>query len=286
MKEKLILVIKGFIMGIANIIPGVSGGTLAMTLGIYEQFISSISHLFSKLKENLKFLIPVAIGMVLAIVTLSRVIDYSFNHFPLPTMLFFVGLVLGGIPMIYSKIKDEKKTKPSNIITFLIPFAIVIFMSVIGMFATGMGEVNLGNLNFLGFIILFLVGMIAAGTMVIPGVSGSLVLMLLGYYYPVLGLIKAITKFENLAHNILVAGVFGMGIIIGIVAISKIIEFLFSKYEKKFYFGVFGFILASAPAIILSGIQEISIIFTIPQIIASIVLLIIGFIVSYKLGEK
>lgn len=286
MKEKLILVIKGFIMGIANIIPGVSGGTLAMTLGIYEQFISSISHLFSKLKENLKFLIPVAIGMVLAIVTLSRVIDYSFNHFPLPTMLFFVGLVLGGIPMIYSKIKDEKKTKPSNIITFLIPFAIVIFMSVIGMFATGMGEVNLGNLNFLGFIILFLVGMIAAGTMVIPGVSGSLVLMLLGYYYPVLGLIKAITKFENLAHNILVAGVFGMGIIVGIVAISKIIEFLFSKYEKKFYFGVFGFILASAPAIILSGIQEISIIFTIPQIIASIVLLIIGFIVSYKLGEK
>ena len=286
MKEKLILVIKGFIMGIANIIPGVSGGTLAMTLGIYEQFISSISHLFSKLKENLKFLIPVAIGMVLAIVTLSRVIDYSFKHFPLPTMLFFVGLVLGGIPMIYSKIKDEKKTKPSNIITFLIPFIVVIFMSVIGMFATGMGEVNLGNLNFLGFIILFLVGMIAAGTMVIPGVSGSLVLMLLGYYYPVLGLIKAITKFENLAHNILVAGVFGMGIIVGIVAISKIIEFLFSKYEKKFYFGVFGFILASAPAIILSGIQEISIIFTIPQIIASIVLLIIGFIVSYKLGEK
>lgn len=286
MKEKLILVIKGFIMGIANIIPGVSGGTLAMTLGIYEQFISSISHLFSKLKENLKFLIPVAIGMVLAIVTLSRVIDYSFNHFPLPTMLFFVGLVLGGIPMIYSKIKDEKKTKPSNIITFLIPFAIVIFMSVIGIFATGMGEVNLGNLNFFGFVILFLVGMIAAGTMVIPGVSGSLVLMLLGYYYPVLGLIKAITKFENLGHNILVAGTFGMGIIVGIVAISKIIEFLFSKYEKKFYFGVFGFILASAPAIILSGIQEISIIFTIPQIIASIILLIIGFIVSYKLGEK
>lgn len=286
MKEKLILVIKGFIMGIANIIPGVSGGTLAMTLGIYEQFISSISHLFSKLKENLKFLIPVALGMVLAIVTLSRVIDYSFKHFPLPTMLFFVGLVLGGIPMIYSKIKDEKKTKPSNIITFLIPFIVVIFMSVIGMFATGMGEVNLGNLNFFGFVILFLVGMIAAGTMVIPGVSGSLVLMLLGYYYPVLGLIKAITKFENLAHNILVAGVFGMGIIVGIVAISKIIEFLFSKYEKKFYFGVFGFILASAPAIILSGIQEISIIFTIPQIIASIVLLIIGFIVSYKLGEK
>lgn len=286
MKEKLILIIKGFIMGIANIIPGVSGGTLAMTLGIYEQFISSISHLFSKLKENLKFLIPVAIGMVLAIITLSRVIDYSFNHFPLPTMLFFVGLVLGGIPMIYSKIKEEKKTSPTNIITFIIPFIIVLFMSVIGMFTTGVGEVNLSNLNFIGYIILFFVGMIAAGTMVIPGVSGSLVLMLLGYYYPVLSLIKSITKFENLTYNLVVAMVFGMGILIGIVAISKLIEFLFSKYEKKFYFGVFGFILASAPAIVLSGIQEISIIFTIPQIISSIILLITGFIVSYKLGEK
>jgi len=286
MKEKLVLVIKGFIMGIANIIPGVSGGTLAMTLGIYEQFISSISHLFSKLKENLKFLIPVAIGMVLAIITLSRVIDYSYNHFPLPTMLFFVGLVLGGIPMIYNKIKKEKKTKLSNAITFLIPFLIVLFMSVIGMFTTGIGEVNLVSLNFFEYILLFLVGMLAAGTMVIPGVSGSLVLMLLGYYYPVLGLIKSITKFENLTHNLIVAATFGIGIIVGIVAISKLIEFLFNKYEKKFYFGVFGFILASAPAIILSGIQEISIIFTVPQIIASIVLLIIGYIISYKLGEK
>lgn len=286
MKEKLILVIKGFIMGIANIIPGVSGGTLAMTLGIYEQFIASISHLFTKLKENLAFLIPVVIGMGLAIVSLSRVIDYSYSHFPLPTMLFFVGLVLGGIPMIYSKIKTEKMTKPSNIITFLIPFIIVLFMSVIGMFVSGFGEVSLANLNILEFILLFFVGVIAAGTMVIPGVSGSLVLMLLGYYYPVLGLIKAITNFENLFYNLTVALTFGLGIIVGIVLVSKLIEFLFSKYEKKFYFGVFGFIVASAPAIILSGIQKINIVFSIPQVIAAIILSIVGFIVSYKLGEK
>lgn len=286
MRENLVLIIKGFIMGIANIIPGVSGGTLAMTLGIYEQFISAISHLLSKLKENLKFLIPVVIGMGLAIVTLSRVIDYSYNHFPLPTMLFFVGLVLGGIPMIYSKIRNESKVKISNIVIFLIPFLLVLLMSVIGMFTTGIGEVNLAKLNVLEYIMLFFVGMIAAGTMVIPGVSGSLVLMLLGYYYPVLGLIKEITKFQNLGHNLIVALTFGLGIIVGIVVISKIIEFLFNKHEKKFYFGVFGFILASAPAIILSGIQEISIIINIPQVIAAIILLVLGFIISYKLGEK
>ena len=82
--KSLILVIKGFIMGIANIIPGVSGGTLALTLGIYEQFIGAISHFFSNFKKNICFLAPIGLGILLAVATLSRVIDYSFNHYPIP----------------------------------------------------------------------------------------------------------------------------------------------------------------------------------------------------------
>jgi len=236
MKEKIIILIKGFIMGIANIIPGVSGGTLAMTLGIYEQLISSISHFFTKLKENLNFLIPLGIGIALSLLSMSRVIDYSYVHFPLPTTLFFMGLVLGGIPMIYKKVKDEKKTKPSNTIIFIITFALVIFMAVVPMIFSGVGDVNLDTLSFGGYILVLLVGIIAAATMVIPGISGSLMLMLLGYYYPIIGLIKSLTKFENLGHNIVVAGFFGVGVLIGFVVISKLIEFLFSKYEKKFYY--------------------------------------------------
>lgn len=286
LKEKFVLLVKGFIMGIANIIPGVSGGTLAMTLGIYEQFISSISHFFTKIKENLQFLIPVALGIGLSLVTMSRVIDYSYVHFPLPTTLFFVGLVLGGIPMIYSKIKTEKKTKPSNMIIFLLTFSLVIFMSLAGMIFTSMQDVNLASLSFVGYILLFLVGVIAASTMVIPGVSGSLMLMLLGYYYPIISLIKSLTSFENLTLNLVVASVFGLGVLVGIVAISKLIEYLFSKHEKKFYFGVLGFIIASAPAIIISGLQEITFIINIPQVLASVVMLFLGLVLSYKLGEK
>lgn len=286
MKEKIIILIKGFIMGIANIIPGVSGGTLAMTLGIYEQLISSISHFFTKLKENLNFLIPLGIGIVLSLLSMSRVIDYSYVHFPLPTTLFFMGLVLGGIPMIYKKVKDEKKTKPSNAIIFIITFALVIFMAVVPMIFSGVGDVNLDTLSFGGYILVLLVGIIAAATMVIPGISGSLMLMLLGYYYPIIGLIKSLTKFENLGHNIVVAGFFGVGVLIGFVVISKLIEFLFSKYEKKFYFGVLGFIIASAPAILISAYREITFIIDIPQILAAIILFGIGTTVSYKLGEK
>ena len=111
MKENIFLVIKGFIMGIANVIPGVSGGTLALTLGIYEKLIKAISHFFKNLKDNIKFLLPLGIGMVLAVITMSNVIDYSFKKFPLPTTLFFMGLVIGGVPLLYKRVQDTARIR-------------------------------------------------------------------------------------------------------------------------------------------------------------------------------
>lgn len=286
--KNIILALKGFIMGIANVIPGVSGGTLALILGIYEQFISSISHLFSNLKENLKFLISLAIGMVLSIATMSNVVDYSFKHFPIPTTLFFVGLVLGGIPLLYGKVKDNttEKKKISNYIIMFITFAIVIFMGLADKIFESGTDVILTNLSIGGYIILFIVGIVTAATMVIPGVSGSLVLMLLGYYYPVISLIKEITHFNNLFSNLITAGIFGLGIIIGIVLISKLIEFLFAKYETKTYYGVLGFIFASIIAIPIVSFSSIELIVNPLQIVIGMIMLVIGAIIAYKLGEK
>ena len=287
MKKNIMLVIKGFIMGIANIIPGVSGGTLALILGIYEEFIGAISHLFSNLKKNICFLIPIAIGMVLAILSLSHVIDYSYKHFPIPTWLFFVGLVLGGIPMLLNKVKGKKETKKiSSYIIFLLTFALVIVMACSDLiFGDGL-KVSFNNMNLISSILLFLVGVVAAATMVIPGVSGSLVLMLLGYYYPVIAVIKEFTKFKNLGENIIILGIFGIGILVGIVLISKLIEFLFKKYEVKTYFGVLGFIVASVIAIPLSTLLEGSLVFSIPQILIGLIFATLGIGISYKLGGE
>lgn len=287
MKKNIMLVIKGFIMGIANIIPGVSGGTLALILGIYEDFISAISHFLTNIKKNICFLIPIAVGMVLAIVSLSRVIDYSYQHFPIPTSLFFVGLVLGGIPMLTSKVKGKKEVKKvSSYVIFAITFALVILMSCSDfIFGEGL-KVSLSHMGVLQYVLLFLVGVVAAATMVIPGVSGSLVLMLLGYYYPIINVIKEFTSFENLSANFLILATFGIGILIGIVLISKLIEFLFQKYETKTYFGVLGFIVASIIAIPISTMLEISITFTVPQILIGLVFLVLGCGISYKLGGE
>lgn len=276
-------------MGIANIIPGVSGGTLAIILGIYERFIGAISHLFKNFKENLKFLVLIFLGMGLSLITMSNVIDYSYKNFPIPTTLFFVGLVIGGIPLLYSKVKGKKELKDvSSWIIFAITFAFVIFMVFANRIFSGLGEVDFANMNFGGYILLFIVGAIAAATMIIPGVSGSLVLMLLGYYYPIINMIKELTHFNNIVGNLIIAVVFGLGILVGIVLISKVIEFLFKKYETKTYFGVLGFIFASVIAIPLTTFfsSEVQISFNIVHIIIGIVMACIGGAIAYKLGEK
>lgn len=277
MKEKLTLVIKGFLIGVANIIPGVSGGTLAITLGIYEKLIGAISHFFKNLKENIKFIIPIGIGAFLSILLLSRVISFCLDKYTLATILFFIGLILGGIPLLNKKIKGHYKNV-SNIIIFLLSFGFVIALSVL----KGENVVSFANMNIINYIMLFLVGVVAAATMIIPGVSGSFVLMLLGYYKPIVDTIGALTKFNNIWQNIMILVPFGIGVLVGIVAISKLLEFLFKKYEVKTYFGVMGFIMASIITIF-TGAEGL--VFSIPQLLIGLILLGIGFTAAYKLGE-
>ena len=287
MKKNFVLFIKGFIMGIANIIPGVSGGTLAIILGIYEEFIEALSHLFKRFKKNIKFVLPLGIGILASIATMSNVIDYSFNHFPIATSLFFVGLVIGGIPLLTRKVRGKKDSRNvNNAIVFILTFSLVIFMACAEFIFSESYGVSFAHIGIIGLILLFLVGILAAGTMVIPGVSGSLVLMLIGYYHPVIKTIKALVHFENVAHNALVLGVFGIGIIFGIVAISRLFEYLFKKHETITYYGVLGFIYASVFAIPISVLSTISVEFKILEILIGILMLGFGIVVSYKLGDK
>lgn len=287
--KNIILIIKGFIMGIANIIPGVSGGTLALTMGIYENFIGAISHFFTNIKENIKFLLPIAIGIGLSILTMSNVITSCFDNFPIPTTLFFMGLVIGGIPMLVNKVRKSKevKHKSSYLIMFLTFMLVMVLAFSEEIFGGTLGNASFDNLSILGYLWLSIVGMIAAATMVIPGVSGSLVLMLLGYYLPIINVVKELTHFENILPNIFVCLFFGFGIVVGIILIAKLIEWLLAKYEKKTYFGVIGFIIASVIAIPVSVYHEVgNIVFSVPQVLIGLVLIVVGYIVGYKLGEK
>lgn len=287
MIKNIILFIKGFIMGIANIIPGVSGGTLAIILGIYEDFIGALSHFFKNFKKNLIFILPVGLGMLASIATMSNVIDYSLHKFTLATVMFFVGLVLGGIPLLLNKVKGKKDSKVfADIIAFIITFSIVIFMAVAKLIFSTNFSISFAHLSIVSLILIFLVGILAAGTMVIPGVSGSLVLMLIGYYEPVIKTIKSLVHFDNVAHNGLIILIFGLGIIVGIVGIARLFEYLFKKHETVTYYGVLGFIFASVIAIPISTFTSISVTFKVLELVIGLVFLLIGTVIAYKLGEK
>lgn len=278
MKNKIVLMIKGFLFGIANIIPGVSGGTLALTMGVYEDLIESISHFFKDVKKSLKFLCVFGLGAVLSILLMSKVISLSLDKFPFPTTLFFVGLIIGGIPLLTRKVR-KNKVKPFNVLLFLITFGIVIGMAFM---QEGNNVVSLSNVTPWMMFLLFIVGMVAAATMVIPGVSGSFVLMLLGFYKPVVNTVSQLTDFSMLGHNLLVLVPFGIGVLLGIVLIAKLIEFLFNKYELSTYYAILGFLIASIFTLCatLFGVDFSNI-----EVVVGVVLFVIAAVIGYKLGD-
>lgn len=277
--KNILLILKGMLIGVANIIPGVSGGTLMITLGLYEEIINTISNFFKDFKKNLKFIIPLGIGMVASVLLLSKVIKWCLEKYPFPTTFFFLGLILGGIPLLWNKAKASKGHL-SNWIVFLITFGIILVFAFI---KENNYEVSLSNLDFFGYLKLFGVGMISAATMVVPGISGSFVLMLIGYYTPIITTINNLTDFSLLSQNILILAPFGIGIIVGIILIAKLIKYLFNHYPIKTYYGVLGFITASIIAILLPVLKNSP---SIIEVIIAIILTIGGSFMAYHLGDR
>ena len=278
------LILKGMVMGIANIIPGVSGGTMAVSMGIYDRFIHCLTHLFKEFKESMKFLIPLFIGIGIALVGLSFIIEPAFEHFPLQTSCLFIGLIVGGLPAICKKVKG-KGVKVSYIIPFLIFFAIVVGMAVLGEHEGNAADLSFGLWS---VIKLFLVGIIASATMVIPGVSGSMMLLLLGYYNPIISSIKnfvtALVSFDvqGILQGCGVLVPAGLGIVVGIFAIAKLIEVIFEKFPTQAYWAIIGLIVASPIAVLLSvGISTV----TIWSVLVSIVTFVVGFVIAMTLGD-
>ena len=276
--------LKGIVMGIANIIPGVSGGTMAVSMGIYDRMIHCVTHLFKEFKESMKFLIPIFLGIGIALVGLSFIIEPAFAYFPLQTNCLFIGLIVGGLPAVWQKVKG-KGIKISYIVPFVLFFAVVV-----GMAAIGEKEGTAADLSFSvwSVIKLFAVGIIASATMVIPGVSGSMMMLLLGYYNPI---VAAIKNFVTALASFDMAGILegcgilvpmGLGIVVGIFAIAKVIEIIFEKFPIPAFWAIIGLIVASPIAIFLLG--DVGAI-TVIGILTSIVTFAVGFLVAVKLGD-
>ena len=282
-------ILKGAVIGIANIIPGVSGGTMAVSMGIYDKIIHAVTHLFSEFKKSMKILIPIGIGIVIAIVGVARLIEYMFRVVPLQTNLLFIGLILGGLPAIGKKVKGAG-FKVGYVIAFALFFALVVGCAALE--GSSGGDVVL-TVSLLNAIKLFGVGVIASATMVIPGVSGSMVMMILGYYYAVINTIKgfldSLKAFDmpGLIHGACLLIPFGIGVLLGIFLIAKLITFLFEKFGIQTYCAILGLIIASPFAIFYNtGLFAQLSSLTIGSVILGIVLAAAGAILTLKMGES
>lgn len=277
-------ILKGMVIGIANIIPGVSGGTMMVSMGIYDKLIHCITHLFSEFKKSILFLIPIAIGMGIAIIASSFGLEWLFAHYPVQTNLLFIGLVLGGLPAIWKNIKGSS-VRMGHMIACLLFFVLVVGLALVG---EKEGNAASMTFNLINVIKLFGVGIVASATMVIPGVSGSMMLLLMGYYNPILtsinDFIRALVAFDiqGILAGCGVLVPFGIGVVAGIFAIAKLIEILFARFPLYAYWAIIGLIIASPFAILLMGTYpEVTVI----SVVTGIICLAAGFVAAMKLGE-
>ena len=281
----------GVAFGITETIPGVSAGTIAIILGFYHELIEAINNFTKDYKKYLRFLLPLCLGIVTGILTFSSLTHYLLTNHSFSTMAFFIGLIVGIVPLIYAKVKNSR-WRPSQIALVVCPMLFVMAISHLrGETVTNPEEiVNYIDWRFMLFI--FFSGILAAAALVIPGISGSFVLLLLGIYplaiFSVSQIRFLLTDIFNL-HLILNIGrvlvPLGIGVIIGGLSMARLIEKLLKNYHNTVYSIILGLLVGSVyslfrdPIVYQSGVSALI-------IAVGAVTFLGGCAASYGIGKK
>ena len=257
--------INGLIIGVSMLIPGVSGGTVALICGIYYKLIAAVDTFFEKPKENFKFLLSVAMGGIIGILVFSKLILLTYNTYKTPMVYLFMGAVLGSIPLLI-KSAGVKKIDLKTITYPLLGIAIVLLLECLpkDLFiinADGLAE----------YIVIFLIGIVLATALVLPGISFSYMLLILGLYEQTLGAIETV--------NIVFLFAMGTGVLLGIFLTAKIIRIILRKYPKQTYLVIIGFVIASIKDVF-PGIPYGT------ELLVSALLLLGSFYTIYKISNK
>ena len=236
----------GAAIGIGMILPGVSGGTIAVILKIYDKLIAALGDLRKDFKANFGFLFSVLLGAAIGFAAMYFPLKLALERAALPTYLLFAGLMVGSLPNLFN---DSRKFgfKKLNIFSVTIPFVAIIGICVLNLFVSA-GNADLSaNMPTWGYFAVFGVAMLASCALVIPGVSGSMLLMILGYYAPVFGLIGGLLT--DFLHCTIVLAIFTAGLLIGFFSVAKLMKYLLARLPRGTHWSIIGFVLASIPAL-------------------------------------
>lgn len=242
-------VLCGVAVGVANIIPGVSGGTIMVILGLFDKVIESVSNVFKVKNPNrfkdLFFLFQVLLGGAIGLVVFAKIIDWLFNNYPNQTLFWFVGLIALSIP---SLLKNELKGNKVSWIPMLVGILIIFMIVYLNPGEKDINIVNFPELNPIFLIELIFIGIIVGGTMLMPGVSGSMVLLIIGEYYLFKSYVANVTTFD---FNILLPLFFiAIGVALGILISAKLTSYFLKNYRRGTVSLILGLIIASCIVLI------------------------------------
>ncbi|AMV81953.1 DUF368 domain-containing protein [Staphylococcus aureus] len=273
---KWINILKGFAMGTSDLVPGVSGGTIALLLGIYNQFIASISGIFSRrFWPSFTFLIPIIIGMLLAMGSLSNLFNYLLSQHHIPTMFFFGGLIIGIVPYLLKISNYKTSFTTKHYMMVIAGIAILIVITLMNNGDKHAGETLTLSTSLI--IKYFIAGMCASSAMLLPGISGSFMLLVFGVYGTVMLAISEVVKLNFAGLPLLLA--VGFGVLAGFIISSKIIQYFLTHHKLMTFALIIGFVVGSLFAVF-PGLPT-----NIVMWFVSLVVFIIGFIVSLTLGR-
>ncbi|QNW29656.1 DUF368 domain-containing protein [Staphylococcus aureus] len=273
---KWINILKGFAMGTSDLVPGVSGGTIALLLGIYNQFIASISGIFSRrFWPSFTFLIPIIIGMLLAMGSLSNLFNYLLSQHHIPTMFFFGGLIIGIVPYLLKISNYKTSFTTKHYMMVIAGIAILIVITLMNNGDKHAGETLTLSTSLI--IKYFIAGMCASSAMLLPGISGSFMLLVFGVYGTVMLAISEVVKLNFAGLPILLA--VGFGVLAGFIISSKIIQYFLTHHKLMTFALIIGIVVGSLFAVF-PGLPT-----NIVMWFVSLVVFIIGFIVSLTLGR-
>ena len=240
LKNYLIYSLKGFVIGMAIILPGISGGSVAALLGIYDKMIGAIADIRKNFKESMKVLLPILLGLVFS-VALFIPLDLIVQIAPFPVIALFVGMMIGGVPELTKKLKGTVNVR--NILLAVIGFLFSASIGVVSVFA--LSPADLSHPQIFDFLKLFAVGFGASTTLATPGISGSITLLALGYYLPLLNVAAEMMALQNLGINLLICVAFGLGMLAGFIVLSKIMKYLLTKFLIPTSFTIVGVVCGS-----------------------------------------
>lgn len=272
--------IGGIAVGVANVIPGVSGGTMMVILGIFNRMMEAISNVFKVNAKNrmadIIFLLQVALGVVIGLIGFAKILEFLFNHYPTQTMYWFIGLIAFSIPLF---LKEQMQNEKVNYLWLIIGMAVIFALQILnpGESATEVNPAFPAVTVFLCIKMIF-IGMIGGATMLMPGVSGSMVLLILGEYYLFKSYLANVTAFSL---EILIPLAFmGIGIILGILLSAKVCQYFLAKNKTQFLSFILGLIIASSLVLIPLHVN-----YTLILVITSVLAFILGGIIVLGLGS-